>query len=53
MDINSVDIQKYILGDLKFVWGLRVHKCTQNVEIFRDVDQNEAHFLIGYHKCIV
>ena len=28
---------------------LRVHKCTQNV----DVDQNEAHFLIGYHKCIV
>ena len=53
IDINSVGIYKYILGDLKFVGGLRVHKCTQNVELFSDFDQNEAHFLIGYHKCVV
>ena len=27
-----------MLGDLKFVGGLRVHKCTQNVELFSDFD---------------
>ena len=27
MHFNSIDMSKYILGDLKLVWGLRVHKC--------------------------
>ena len=27
MHFNSIDMYKYILGDLKLVWGLRVHKC--------------------------
>ena len=31
MQFNSIDMWKYILGDFKLVWGLRVHKCTQNV----------------------
>ena len=37
-------------GDLKLVWGLRVHKCTKNVDVYSDFDQNEAHFLIRDHK---
>ena len=34
------------MGDLKLVWGLRVHKCTQNVDVYSDFYQNEANFLI-------
>ena len=29
MHFNSIDMYKYILGDLKLVWGLRVPKCTK------------------------
>ena len=29
-----------MLGDFKLVWGLRVHKCTQNVDVYSDFDQN-------------
>ena len=53
MHFNSIDMSKYILGDLKLVWGLRVHKCTQNVDVYSDFDQNEAHFLIRYHTYMV
>ena len=50
MQFNSIDIYKYILGDLKLVGGLWVHTCTPNVDVFSDFDQNEANFLIRYHK---
>ena len=42
-----------MLGDLKLAWGLRVDKCTKNVDVYSDFDQNEAHFLIRYHKYMV
>ena len=50
MQLNSIDIYKCILGDLKLVGGLWVHTCTPNVDVFSDFDQNEANFLIRYHK---
>ena len=53
MHFNSIDMLKYILGNLKLVWGLRVHKCTQNVDVYSDFDTNEAYFLIRCHKYIV
>ena len=46
MHFNSIDMYKYMLGDLKLVWGLRVHKCTKDVDVYSDFDQNEAHFRI-------
>ena len=45
MDINSVDIYKYIFGDLKFVWGLRVHKCAHNVEFYEMLTKMKHIFL--------
>ena len=50
MHFNSIDMKKYMLGDLKLVCSLRVHTCTHNVDFYSVVDQNEAHFLIGYLK---
>ena len=45
IDINSVGILKYILGDLKFVGGLRVHKCTKNVELLAILTKMKHIFL--------
>ena len=45
MHFNSVDMYKYILGDLKLVWGLRVHKCTQNVDVYSDFTKMKQIFL--------
>ena len=53
MHFNSIDMYKYILGDLKLVWGLRVHKCTQHVDVYSDFDKNETHFLIRCDKYMV
>ena len=39
-----------MLCDLILVWGLRVHTNTKHVDVLSDVDQNEANFLISYHK---
>ena len=50
MQFNSIDIKKKNSGDLKLVGGLWVHTCTRNVDVFSDFDQNEAIFLIRYHK---
>ena len=50
---NSIEIYKYISDDLKLVWGLRVHICTNNVDVFSDFDQIEVNFLIRYHKYII
>ena len=41
-----IDILQYILGRFKIVRGLKAPKLTQNMEIFRDFDQNESHFLV-------
>ena len=53
MQFNSIDIYKYISGDLKLVGGLWVHTCTLNIDVFSDFDQNEAKFRIRYHKYMV
>ena len=53
MQFNSIDIYKYISADLKLVGGLWVHTCTPNIDVFSDFDQNEAKFLIRYHKYMV
>ena len=45
MYFNSIDMLKYILGDLKFAWGLRVHKCTQNVDVYSDFTKMKHIFL--------
>ena len=41
-----IDILQYIFGRFKIVRGLKAPKLTQNMEIFRDFDQNESHFLV-------
>ena len=53
MQFNIIDIYKYMLGDLKLVGGVWVHTCTPNVEVFIDFDQNEANFLIRYHRYMI
>ena len=50
MHFNSIDITKLMLGDFILVWGLRVHTYTKHVDVLSDFDQNEANFLIRYHK---
>ncbi len=50
--INAFQQYRHVemyFGDLKLVWDLRVHKCIQNVDVYSDFDQNEAHFRIRYH----
>ena len=49
MHFNSIDMYKYMLGDLKLIWSLRAHQCAQNVDVYSDFDGNEAHCLIRYH----
>ena len=51
--MNAVQEYRHIkinFGELKLVGGLWVHICTRNVDVFSDFDQNEANFLIRYHK---
>ena len=39
MQFNNIDMSKYILGHLKLVWGLMVHKCTHKCDVYSDFDQ--------------
>ena len=53
MCLIRIDILQYILGRFKIVSGLKAPKLTQNMEIFRDFDQNESHVLVLHRQYMV